>query len=665
MYKIKYNDEYIFKFNEPKLSLESAVLYEEINKITSLTISFNSSNINANKIEELNGEIIIIEKDTEIFRGRCIDKGEDFYKNEEITVEGTLAYLKDTLQDPYLHQGSINAFLEYLLGEHNKKVSEHQKIYKGNVTVVDSNDYIRRESQNREKTYNIIQEKLIKTHGGFLNVRRTNERNYIDYLADYGESDQKIRFCENLMDLTRYTKSENISTVFYAKGAEKEDGTYTTIESENNGKPYIIREDLKEKYGWIEEEIEWEDVTEPANLLKKLKEYASNVKEIETIELSAVDARLLGADVKRIVPGQKVRVISKPHGIDKYFICQRKETNLLEPDESLIYLGNEYKTFTGTINNSNTEIKDEIKQTESSLAEEIKNTKEEFSNAIKNANGLFHTNVKQSDGSVITYLHNKQNLSDSDIQIVVNSVGIAVSSDAGKNWYGLEVDGDLIAKILTATGIKAEWVRTGTMLANRISGGELVLGGENNTNGILQIKDSNGKVIGTWGKDGIIATKGSFSGEIISERGKIGNWIITNRGLYSSMIIDGKEHTVFMQPYQEDIGEGTWIFSVQESGVGKMIIKGDGSIYTASGISCDDIIIRGKIKQGVTVDGNERIEGHLTVQEHLGVAKELYSLERVTSFGDFTCKGKIGITGTYTIGDKTITVTGGIITSIS
>lgn len=44
----------------------------------------------------------------------------------------------------------------------------------------------------------------------------------------------------------------------------------------------------------------------------------------------------------------------------------------------------------------------------------------------------------------------------------------------------------------------------------------LRLGGANNTNGKLQIFDSQGNAIGTWGKNGINAGKGTFSGTMES-----------------------------------------------------------------------------------------------------------------------------------------------------
>lgn len=61
-------------------------------------------------------------------------------------------------------------------------------------------------------------------------------------------------------------------------------------------------------------------------------------------------------------------------------------------------------------------------------------------------------------------------------------------------------------------------------------GGTLKLGGANNDNGIMQILNSSGGVIGSWDKDGIIASKG-----------KIADFNIENGGLYKEK--DGLQQT--------------------------------------------------------------------------------------------------------------------------
>lgn len=50
-------------------------------------------------------------------------------------------------------------------------------------------------------------------------------------------------------------------------------------------------------------------------------------------------------------------------------------------------------------------------------------------------------------------------------------------------------------------------------------GGELALGGKNNGNGVFKMYDENNNVIGTWDKDGINATKGTFGGKLKAASG--------------------------------------------------------------------------------------------------------------------------------------------------
>ena len=68
--------------------------------------------------------------------------------------------------------------------------------------------------------------------------------------------------------------------------------------------------------------------------------------------------------------------------------------------------------------------------------------------------------------------------------------------------------------------LNASYIQTGTMVADFIKGGTLTLGGLNNTNGVLQVLDASGNVIGTWNKDGIKLNKGTIQGPSITVGGK-------------------------------------------------------------------------------------------------------------------------------------------------
>lgn len=91
---------------------------------------------------------------------------------------------------------------------------------------------------------------------------------------------------------------------------------------------------------------------------------------------------------------------------------------------------------------------------------------EELSQRIAESSGTYTTVETQPDGSKIYYLHNKPQLSDSDIIWKMTAEAWAVSTDGGQHWNGgMTVDGDVIARILTATGVNADWINTGTIKA--------------------------------------------------------------------------------------------------------------------------------------------------------------------------------------------------------
>lgn len=140
-----------------------------------------------------------------------------------------------------------------------------------------------------------------------------------------------------------------------------------------------------------------------------------------------------------------------------------------------------------------------------------------YDKAVQNMNQLamnamgFHTTYEeQTDGSRITYLHDKSTLEESNTIYKQTIDGFFISTDGGKSYTaGFDSQGNVIVNILYAIGIVCDWIK----------GGTLTLGGDNNTNGVLSILNSAGTQIGRWDKDGIVATKGSFSGELKAATG--------------------------------------------------------------------------------------------------------------------------------------------------
>lgn len=100
------------------------------------------------------------------------------------------------------------------------------------------------------------------------------------------------------------------------------------------------------------------------------------------------------------------------------------------------------------------------KKEQSAREEAVKKLEE----TLKNSSGLYETSVTQEDGSTITYLHDKPTLAESKNVIKFTAESIGVSNDGGKTYpYGFFLTGDLIAKILYAHGINADYIDTGRL----------------------------------------------------------------------------------------------------------------------------------------------------------------------------------------------------------
>lgn len=96
---------------------------------------------------------------------------------------------------------------------------------------------------------------------------------------------------------------------------------------------------------------------------------------------------------------------------------------------------------------------------------------EDLSKRLEDSDGVFTTVQETESGAKIYYLHNKPSLDDSDMIWKMTAEAWAVSTDGGKTWNaGMTVDGDVIARILTATGVNAEWINTGALTVKDGSG---------------------------------------------------------------------------------------------------------------------------------------------------------------------------------------------------
>lgn len=83
--------------------------------------------------------------------------------------------------------------------------------------------------------------------------------------------------------------------------------------------------------------------------------------------------------------------------------------------------------------------------------------------ALAASGGLYCDEVPQPGGGSKIYYHNKPSLAESDILMLFTDVGFTLSNDGGETWYGMTVDGTMIASILNTIGVNADWINSGSI----------------------------------------------------------------------------------------------------------------------------------------------------------------------------------------------------------
>lgn len=444
----------------------------EMNKAGSLEFIVPPNNVNIVAIHKLKSIVQVFDNGKEIFRGRVLHDETDFYKRKSVYCEGELAFLLDSIVRSYDYQGNFDGLFTQLIENHNSQVDDDKKFIVGEITVKDKNDYIHYSSTQYPTTWDEINDKLIKTHGGYLRTRLENGKRYIDYIEDYTNvSNQVIEFGKNMIDLTEYMSAEDIFTVLIPIGSEIKDESgetsgRVTIESVNDGKDYIQDDNAIALFGKIVKTQKWDSVSQPDNLLYKAREYlSSGIQMATTITIKAVNLNLLDVNIDSIKLGDYCRVISSPHGLDKMFQCSKIVIDLTNPLNSVYTFGLNLKSMTDIQIDNDSDMKEIIENTSESNKSEFDQKindakqafKDEISEAVKKING-------GTSGHVVLVLNDKGETNelyafDGDSLLTakkllrLNYEGIA-GTDEGYN-------GDFKLAISTDGKINAEQIVTG------------------------------------------------------------------------------------------------------------------------------------------------------------------------------------------------------------
>lgn len=348
MYVI-YCDEKVLHY--PKLAEEGYVVLNpkltvEMNKPGKLEYLLPPSNPIYSNVQKMKSIITVCQGDEEMFRGRCLSDKKDFYKRKKMTCEGDVAFLLDSIQRPYSFQGSLlEAFSRYI-SIHNEQVEGEKQFVPGMVTIPAFSKNVNLNNEQHSDTITELKT-LQKTYGGYLRTRLEDGTRYVDWLEDYAHvSTQTIEFGKNLLDLSEYINAQDVFTVLVPLGAETASGRLT-VETVNDGKDYIEDAAAIAIFGRIWRYKKWDGIVLPEELLKVGRiELQTGIEMAVSLDIQAVDLSQAGVEVERIKLGDYVRVVSVPHGLDRYFLCSKIVYDLADPSKTKYTFGITFRTLT-------------------------------------------------------------------------------------------------------------------------------------------------------------------------------------------------------------------------------------------------------------------------------------------------------------------------------
>lgn len=415
MYTIRIDGRLLYTPRLRDYALKNPELHQKASKAGSLTFVIPPTHAEINSFVKLRTVCSVYKGGGQypIWRGRVFATKLNTDGSLAVECEGLLSYLVDTNMRVYEYQGTLKGFLQLILDTHNSQATPAQQIKLGVVTVTDNNDYINRSSTQYISCWDALESGLIKTHGGIVRLRYTDEGTVLDWLKgdsnDLHTSTQAIEYGENLTAITQEVSAEETYTACIPLGAKQSDDSDTgasgesrlTVASVNGGLDYIVNQEALDKYGWIcapVSETTWDDVTLASNLLRKGREFldGAGVKLRDTITLSAVDLHNVNADISAVDFLDLVPVRATPHGIRGTYLLSEMKTPLADPTGGHITLGDTKHTLIDDhISDLEKTAQNMVEVVEGTLADGLKDANEQIAQTALNMQSLLDRTAQE------------------------------------------------------------------------------------------------------------------------------------------------------------------------------------------------------------------------------------------------------------------------------
>ena len=400
IYRIYIDDTLVHRSDIPdeNYQLVGITLDVEMGKSPSLKFTIPPSHPKKSLLKNFLSRFTVKEDELVLAEGRLFDSRQDIYNQIEWQAEGSLSYLTDSYVPKVKVEETIRALFTRYVNEHNSRVEDYKKFTVGQITIDNADtEKVKVDNDGYRYTADAIQNDLIDSYGGYLRTRYENGVRYLDYLKDYGhKTTQTIEYKKNLIDFALEVNPEDVFTYLIPTGDSN-----LKINDVNNGKDYIEVEGAKAKWGNKYLLKSFSGINDASTLLKEAKQYIKNHYEElpESLEITAIDLKLLGVNVESIHVGDVVRVTSTPNGVDKDYTCSAISYNLSQFGKTKYTLGKPKQDFTKKYNQKSSSTSSAINDTNSSLGRtngrlsETQSKLEKYITATDDTLALMHENI--------------------------------------------------------------------------------------------------------------------------------------------------------------------------------------------------------------------------------------------------------------------------------
>ena len=371
MYRIvaTYNgvDYEIYNPLDPAAQIYDDEIAEEMGSTPTLTFTVPPGNLAETVIQPLATHITAYRDNVEIFSGRVMSADWDIYNTMTVECIGDMGDLADSQIAPFSHTGTAAEFLSAVISKHNTLVDTSRAFTVGTVNVTGESG--ERTVEDYADALTLLTNYCSGAYGGYIRVRPGR---VVDWMEDFGDNTQTIRFGENILDLSRQIDAADVATVLIALGPEPEEGTRQVVTAQNA--------DGVRKWGKIYRVEEFDSDTGLQAAAQTRVDQLAGMP--ESAELTALDLSVVDVSIPALTLGAWTNFYSPANGIQGRYLLYKRSLHMTAPANDTVSFGPVQQTITGT----SLADKAEAKADNAALKEE---TQEMINSAMEGQDGKF------------------------------------------------------------------------------------------------------------------------------------------------------------------------------------------------------------------------------------------------------------------------------------